>query len=346
MRDGPVLFGERRLQALLEAIHLDGAVTIRSTIRIKRLDRTGLIVGSAQRRSGGRLLTFDRRHPAYDAVRATLVALTGSTGTEPLTAGPAAAAHAIDPLSPLGHQSPDALRILNLVTYLDEPTVETIARRLPDVWPQNLKKKIRTLVRYGVLAVNADGRLSLGPRVPPAFAEVVERIAVALGQREPPPALAAAAGRRPTAFNRAADGAPRLFGTDARLRNLMALAKHGPLDYRDLRRITGAGHVHLEGEDEAPFGRGAMVRVWKGEEFEAMMLDPAYPVAEPLRRLLLRMEQAWPLPPTAIKHPVRKTPEPRPWNGDTTAVFGSAIPTAILMSIGTLGWTFEALCSP
>ena len=286
-----------------------------------------------------------RRHPGYKALRATLASLTGTPGAEPAPPEPQAAPHRIDPISPLAHQSPDALRILNLVTYLDEPTVETIAQRLPDIWPHHLKIKIENLVRDGVLAVDADGRVSLAPGVPPAFAILVQRIATALGQREPPAALAEAAGRRPVAFNRAKDGAPLLFGTDARLRNLMALAKHGPMDYRDLRRLTGAGHVKLESADQAPFGRGAQVRVWMGPEFEAIMLDPDYPVFEPLRRLLLKIEESWPLPPFERKHPVPEPPPRRGWSGDRRVIFGSEIPIAILMTVGTLGWTFEALCT-
>jgi len=269
-------------------------------------------------------------------------ALTGLAGAEPPAPSGKLPPHQIDAAHPLGHESPYALRILNLVTYLDEPTVETIARRLPDVWPHNLKIKVQNLVRDGVLAIDPEGRVSLAPGVPPAFAILVERIATALGQREPP---AAAAGPRPVAFNRANDGAPLLFGTDARLRNLMALANYGPPDYRDLRRITGAGHVKVESADQAPFGRAAQARVWKGLEFEAVMLDPDYPVYEPLRRLLLKMEEAWPLPPFERKHPVPEPPPRRPWNGDRHVIFGSEIPTAILMTVGTLGWAFEALCT-
>jgi len=44
----------------------------------------------------------------------------------------------------------------------------------------------------------------------------------------------------------------------------------------------------------------------------------------------------------------RQAPEPPPlvasWFGYRHALFGGEIPTTILLTIGVLGWTFEALC--
>jgi hypothetical protein len=104
-------------------------------------------------------------------------------------------------------------------------------------------------------------------------------------------------GPRAFAFIQADDGAPRLFGTDARLRNLMALAVHGPMLYRDLRKLTGAYHLREhDSRNDAPFGRGAVVRTWETPDGTAVALDPDYPCALPLCRLLVRLAEIYPLP--------------------------------------------------
>jgi hypothetical protein len=142
--------------------------------------------------------------------------------------------------------------------------LETLRRRLPDVWPTSVTDNVELLVRDGVLTSRRGGNIDLAPRLPTALLRFVLRTAEAFAALEPRLAEHAAdRGARPAAFVAAADGAPRLFGTDVRLRNLMALAKHGPLLRRELRRITGTGHLHLEDRNEAPFRRGALVRVWE-----------------------------------------------------------------------------------
>jgi hypothetical protein len=128
------------------------------------------------------------------------------------------------------------------------------------------------------------------------------------------------------------------------LRNFIALAVHGPLLLRELRRITGADHMFLEDRWIAQFGRGAVVRVWDTDLGPAVMLDPDYPVHLPFRRFLVALERVYPLP---VYVPEFQAPKPLPrrtWRGDRHALFGSIIPTMILTSIGVHGWTFEALC--
>jgi hypothetical protein len=149
---------------------------------------------------------------------------------------------------------------------------------------------------------------------------------------------------RPWAFKSAGDGAPRLFGTDVRLRNLMALAKYGPLHLTDLRRITGAPRTESEAHGYAPFGRGGVVCFWKTNNGTAVMLNPKHPVAEPLRALLLKLTEIYPLSALVRRHPPPKPPKIPAWRGDKLALFGSPIPTTILLTISALGWTFEALC--
>jgi len=200
-------------------------------------------------------------------------------------------------------------------------------------------KAIRRLVEVGVLAEDALGRYRFAPGVPDAYVALVRRVADVL-ESAPPSTGAAPA---PAAFMRAGDGAPRLFGTDIRLRVFMALSKHGILSYDDLARITGSDHIVDENASNAPFGRGSQVRTWRVGEATYATLDPDYPVHEPLRRLLLKLEQTYPLRPFAPGAP----PEPptrRPWSGDHHVIFGNEVPMALLMTIAARGWTYEALC--
>ena len=88
---------------------------------------------------------------------------------------------------------------------------------------------------------------------------------------------------------------------------------------------------------------GGQVRVWETPEGTAVELDGAYPLALPLRRLLVRLAEVYPLPHVPrIKRP--DPPPPLAWAGDRLALFGSAYPTKILMRLAGRGWTFEAVC--
>ena len=151
------------------------------------------------------------------------------------------------------------------------------------------------------------------------------------------------AATKPTAFGASADGAPLLFGTDIRLRNLQALAKYGPMYTSDLARITSSGKT-LESAGNAPFGRGGVIRTWKTENRHAVDLDPAYPVARQLRVLLLAIEKQFPIQCDRLSLLPPIPPLLQQWHGDRLALFGSPIPTQILFTIGALGWTFEGLC--
>jgi hypothetical protein len=135
-----------------------------------------------------------------------------------------------------------------------------------------------------------------------------------------------------------------LFGTDARLRHLMILAVHGPMLYSDLRKVTGAFHMHDEDDSAAPFGRGAQVRMWKTPAGRAVMLDEAYPLARPLHRLLVRLAELYPIPNRVPAFERPDLPPPQAWSGDRLALFGSPIPTKILLTLAGRGWTFEAIC--
>ncbi len=192
---------------------------------------------------------------------------------------------------------------------------------------------------------DAGSVLSIAPQVPAGFRELIVTLGSIIAPRDQ--RLDEGAVRPPVSarsFSQNEDGAPLLFGTDVRLRNLLALAKHGPLYATELRGLTGVTTHRSEGRDFAPFGRSGLVRTWRDRHGLAVDLDCAFPLVLPLRCLLLRLEQTYRLPPFLRMYAMPTPPKLRPWKGDRLALFGGPIATNILVSIGVLGWTFEALC--
>jgi hypothetical protein len=260
-------------------------------------------------------LALDPRHPAFDALCAVLRELSGCPGAVtrlPHTLPPAA----VEPLYALGHQGRVAFRVLLAGEPVD---VETLRRRLTDVWPASVTDNVELLVRDGVLTRRRGGDLYLAPGLPTALPRFVLQTAEAFAALEPRLAERRSdRGSQLAAFVAADDGAPRLFGTDVRLRNLMALAKHGPLLRRELRRITGTGHLHVEGRDEAPFDRGALVRVWKTDLGPAVMLDRDHPLHLPFAACWSPSSA-----PTRCRLTSRATRRPRPRRGARGRVTGT-----------------------
>ena len=95
------------------------------------------------------------------------------------------------------------------------------------MWPKTVSEAVERLVRDRVLALRDDGSVVLAPGVPASLRPFLLGLTEALAPHDPRlVARPLDPGPRVAAFNRALDGAPRLFGTDVRLRNLMALAVH------------------------------------------------------------------------------------------------------------------------
>ncbi len=337
IRPQPLLFGDEMFQEQLLDIARMGTIHLKPHGKMRRLVSSGLCV--CERIPGADVIALNDGHPAINELRAVLAEMTGIHIDDHGHRGNPN----FDRVSPLGHARPVAFRV-TLVLYqagsgVDE---ETMRRRLPDIWPCSVSETLDRLVRNRVL-VEGEGRVfTLALDVPQSFMQLVLRLAEIIGDPRLKPSDAG--GRRATAYQQAPDGAPRLFGTDARLRNLMALAVHGPMLYRDLRRITGAYHLVEEEPDQAPFGRAALVRTWETEDGTALALDGEHPLALPLKRLLVRLAEIYPLPPHVPTYGRPDPPPPQAWDGDRLALFGSAIPTKILLTLGNRGWTFEAIC--
>jgi hypothetical protein len=338
-----VVFGDSDTQYLLIRLLQDGPSPAPRQWPPWRLLNTGLITASGPKK---RLtLKLNEHHPTAALVRELLAEL----GSVPLTSlQPFVDGHpptVIDPLRPLSHASGVPFRILIAVSLAaDGLTVKQLKMRLPGSLSA-VPAVLSSLVDDGVLKKTNANYYIISDGVPATFKELLAELARLLAPRDARVARALSdVEPKPAGHLRAQDGAPRLFGADLRLRNLMALAKHGPLHMSDLRWITGNLEMKSEGADSAPFGRGGLVRVWNTDKGEAAGLDPAYPAAPELKALLLKLEESYPLPPFTRLKPVPTLPALQPWNGDKLELFGSAIRTSILMSIGVLDWTFEALC--
>jgi hypothetical protein len=278
-------------------------------------------------------------HPAITEIRTVLSDLAGEPVRGPIGNG----AGIVNPNSPLGRYGPKVFRLLLIMIQAGAPIdEESIRRRAPDAWPDTIRDGLVQLVDDGILEEGVGRVFALSPRVPESFKTLVLRLAELIG--DPRFEAKDVIGSRAMANQFAADGAPRLFGTDARLRNMMALALHGPMLYRDLRKITGAAHLAQEAKDFAPFGRAALVRLWETDDGPAVALDGAHPLALPLKRLLLRLAEIYPPSPHVPAFDAPAMPPAHVWRGDKLAFFGDNIPTNVLFSIGVYGWTFEALC--
>lgn len=342
--NGPILFGTQAAQELLVRIFREGQVGKPAGFHITgSLRRSGLI---AQARMGrGSVLVLAPGHPARDLLCKVLATLNGAPGCPPRVSPDPAAEYAFDPAKPLGHRSALWFRVVLHIARAPEPIpLGGLRFRIPDAYPPQLEDIVQKLLAAGVVD-HLDSSITIASAVPSAFRDLVVRLGDILAPLDG--RLAASSPMipgRPSAYQRAEDGAPRLFGSDVRLRNLMALAKYGAMYSTELRRVTGVSGQKLESRDLAPFGRGGVVNAWSGDDGVALQLDSSFPLFLPLRRLLLKLEQLYPLPPLVRSYPEPTVREPAAWNGDKWALFGSPIVTSILMTIGVLGWTFEALC--
>jgi hypothetical protein len=282
---------------------------------------------------------LDRRHPAHEELLAVLDDLTGVRRRHEPTYDSLLEPE-LDTKRALGHDFISAFEVLHLVATvgltLDREAIGL--RRLRHLAKETIDGALDALVTGGVIDEGEDG-IRFSSDVPARYIALIEKIGTHIGLDVPDDA-----GSRAWAYKNAPDGAPRLFGTDVRMRNLMALAVHGPLHYRTLALVTGQSHVKI-GRDNAPVGRSDVVRIWNDDKGTAMALDPEHPLALPLRRLLLALEKQYPVRRMERPEPAPVMPEPRGyWRGDRLALFGSAIPTKILLTLGNRGWTYEAIC--
>lgn len=334
------LFGESGSAHLLQAFEHGFAPASASKILLK-----AGILGTA-RVAGEHRVILDHRHPAAGEICELLQA----SGVQKRSAarGTFVGTHTISPADPLGVRGHYRLRIFATLLKFGPLSREHIQDCNRDVWGQRLFEQANILVRSGFL-VDREAIISIAPEVPSPYLRFVEKVWAALeGTDYRFPAFTdAMPTSRPWAYKSAEDGAPRIFGTDARLRHLMALAKYGRLHLLEIRRIVGKDATHRDDRDNAPLTRAGLTLTWGTSPDHAAMLDPRFPLHDPLRRFLLAMEKAYPLPPYI---PARPAPAPPKiddkWKGDRYWLFGGKIPTAILTSIGVLGWTFEALCVP
>ena len=305
------------------------------------LRNSGLL---ALRSRGGKLeWNFDQRHPAYLEMLQAMRDI-GAPDVSKGDAGVPKVETFVSHTSPLGHRSPHAFRVLAFLTKQSQPVTWLQLRATLDFtnWTA-LRNALNDLARDRVIVVDRE-KIALSPLVPPSFKHLIVRIASVLAESDGRYAdLGVFKESRPPGMSASIDQAPMLFKTDARLRNLMALAREGPLHITDLQKITGLNHGGRESRDDAPFGRAAVVRMWDTDAGPAAMLDPDFPLAGDLRRLLLRLLEKYPLPPLSVRRKAPAIPNRHKWVGDYHVILGGENATSILTTIGALGWTFTAL---
>ena len=291
-----------------------------------------------------RRVCLDIRHPAYSELRSLLFALTRKKGAAPVRSTERSR-HRVEPYRLLGRRGINAARILLTLSRFGPASQSTIVERNRSSYPDAIKETIAVLVADG-LVERRSRKFEIASNVPPQFLRFVEKTwrsqeSSSHHFSNPTDKLE----QRTWAFRKGSDGAPLLFGTDLRLRNLMALAKHGPIRSLELRRLSGAPMARSERRDDAPLGRGGLAKQYGTGRDRVWMLDPAYPLHKELRRLLLKIEHSYALPRYVQEKRTQKPLVPTAtWSGDRRRLFGATVATAILTSIGVTGWTYEALC--
>ena len=331
----PILFGTEKQQLLLRVLLEEGLLPA-PKIRPKRLITAGLV--SIVKRGHRDFITLNSSHPAYRDLCGTLRSL---YGVRIRSAVGEKRPRKIDGKRPLGHQSHIVFQIVREVVRSAEPlTFRELEKRLPDAWPNSITLNVDRLKEDGLFVVR-HGRVALSRNVPDAFIRFVQKTSASLANGE----SETCGVDRVAAFLQAKDRAPLIFGSDLRLRTLMALAKHGPMTVADLRRLLGGANIRPESSEFAMYGRAGVVVEWKAKDGRCVALDPRFPVAFELTALLKALEERYPLREYRLRDPVPNLPPlVGKWEGDHRVLFGGPIPTAILLTIGALGWSFEALC--
>ena len=332
-----VLFGKRTFQEALLRIARDGSVLTSSfsfEIKSSALAATAFVTRSHV--AYGQTWSLETRHPAHAELVAVLRTLDPKLVIAEIpTPGDGTL---IRRDAPLGHSLLAAFRVL--VALLDGPMTATKLIEVVQQRPPAVASAIARLVTDGVLVDEPSG-IRYAKDVPAEYLTLVRKIESILTSDTANEHVGI---RRKMAFEPPDDGAPRLFESDARLRNLMALAIHGPLYAADLAIIVGSAFMRPENRNYAPFGRGGVVATWQTNFGPAACLNPNHPVAPEFRALLIALEKMYPLAKPESEPPPPPVPVFGPWEGDKTALFGFPIATGILFTVGTLGWTFESLC--
>lgn len=336
------LFGTSAQEQFVISAYLDGAARRNTNASYNLILAAGFVNKLVI--AGGIHFVLEDRHPGFAHLLGLLRELTGRGR------GGAPAAHFAEPhLIRRDRQLPGLSagmpRIVVLQDRYGAMTAEEVLAYSRDLALNVRANCIASLKKSGFIVSRRDA-VSISTALPKSYLALANATRDALELTDHRyPSLDLQIVPRPRAQRQAADGAPRLFGADTALRNLMAIAKYGPLRRLEERRLTGTEHTLAEDQDNAPFGRGAVAVEFGEGQDRAAMLDPRYPGTSELRHLLLDRETFYPL----LAHvPGRAPIEPLalsgPGRGDELTLFGSPVPTTILVSIGRHGWTFEALC--
>lgn len=335
-RDALVLFGTMKEQLLLKRILEEGKVRAPRD-RPKRLLSSGLVATTGK--PYREFLILNPHHPAYNDLRKTLSDLYSVT---PAAGFAAKTPTKISGQRPLAHQGNVPFQIVCEVVDARGPlSFRDLEQHIPDAWPSTVTLNVNRLVKHGVLLLHGKN-VRLSPNVPASFTKFIKKTLSALNGASDRKSVGTG---RVSAFQRPKDGAPLLFGTDVRLRTLMALAKYGPMNASDLRRVLGGSTIRPESDKHAMFTRAGVVAEWRTEDGRCAALDPRFPLLRELRVLLRAIEKHHPLRAIERRYPEPKLPRlSGRWDGDYRSLLGGPIATAVLLTIAANGWSFEALC--
>ena len=339
VRTEPILFGSEEYQNALLEIAQNGSTPYLETADHLRLIKS--CICKVIDDDSGDLIQIDPACPALNKLTAVLSDLLGQPIFIESTVD---GSGKIDVEKPLAPKSVVDFRVILVFVQANEALdIYSVRQRIKDKWAIQFDESILRLIHDGILVRGEGQCFKLSERIQPSFSTLILRIAEFLADPRLVPSNASA---RAASFVQAVDGAPRFFGPDLRLRNLMALAVYGPMQMHDLRRITGTYKQVVEGRDNAIFGRGNKVRVWETDDGMAVGLDEQYPLHLPLRRFLQKLAEIYPLGPHLPKHRIPDPPPHQAWSGERLALFGSTLPTSILICLCLPShWTFEAICS-
>ena len=179
--------------------------------------------------------SLNSRHPAHDQLLATLRALSqDDSGFANVPKTKAASEVPLNAERPLGHRNFASFQMLAVLATRAPIALCELRESIREQRKKGVEGSLKELVSGGVI-VTSNGVVDFAPDVTSEYLRLVVAMDTAINDA---PSRINLATRRQVAFEHSLDGAPRLFGTDARLRHLMALAKFGPLHVHDLAGIV------------------------------------------------------------------------------------------------------------
>lgn len=366
----PLLFRTEPRQRILIALARLGTLRMNDAVRLSggsfpgptefaNFEKTGLCVRFGSDRT--RLIALNPGYPAADKLRDLLMALPAEPMEKRLPSPsidvPSVPIRDWNALEIFGPRTQTTVVIAVCLSngQMDATSLRNIVRR-GGALVQNFTNSLNSLQARGVIVVE-NTMVSLDPTIPKArliaFVETLlkNHLEHQNFKREPQrpvtdvrdsvnsriPWRAKPKGRiRPVGMEASADGAPLLFGSNARFRTLTALAVHQPLPPNELLRITQLGRNTLANFAKAGF---VVVEDYTSGRYRRLVhINPAIPAHDELIRLLVRLESKWPSKTPNSWDLQRRSPGGKyEWDRGLFKYFGSENRTETLLMLASFG---------